>query len=97
LFQGGFEVIDDLPSENVGIGKVVGVLQAIVSEPEDVEAGLVVVDEFFVFVSTPAGYERAPPLLLSLQLNYRRSCSECLRMSSTSRWPSLIAMHVRRT
>jgi hypothetical protein len=76
LFEGGFEVVDDFLGEHVGVGKIVGVFETFVAEPKDVEAGLVAVDEFFVFVSTPAGYERAPPLLLSLQLNYRRSCSE---------------------
>jgi hypothetical protein len=43
LFQGGFEVFDDLPGENVGIGEIIGVFEAFVSEPEDVEAGLVAV------------------------------------------------------
>jgi hypothetical protein len=45
--RGGFEVVDDLPGENIGIGEIVGVFEALVSEPEDVEAGLVAVDEFF--------------------------------------------------
>jgi hypothetical protein len=40
LFKGGFEVVDDLLGQNVGIGKIVGVFQAFVSKPEDVEAGL---------------------------------------------------------
>jgi hypothetical protein len=31
LFEGGFEVVDDLLGENVGIGKVVGVFEALVS------------------------------------------------------------------
>ena len=34
---------DDLLGENVGIGKIVGLFEALVSEPEDVEAGLVAV------------------------------------------------------
>jgi hypothetical protein len=40
LFTGGFEVVDDLLGENVGVGKAVGVFEALISEPEDVEAGL---------------------------------------------------------
>jgi len=48
MFQGGFEVFDDLLGENVGIGEIVGVFEAFVAEPEDVEAGFVAVDEFFV-------------------------------------------------
>jgi hypothetical protein len=39
LFAGGFAVFDDLLGQNVGIGKVVGFFEALVAEPEDVEAG----------------------------------------------------------
>jgi hypothetical protein len=45
--ESGFEVVDDFLGENVGIGKVVGVFETVVAEPEDVEAGLVAVDERF--------------------------------------------------
>jgi hypothetical protein len=38
LFEGGFEVIDDFLGENVGIGEIVGVFEAFVAEPENVEA-----------------------------------------------------------
>ena len=48
LFEGGFELIYDFLGENVGIRKIVRVFEAFVSEPEDVEAGLVAVDEFVV-------------------------------------------------
>jgi hypothetical protein len=41
LFTSGFEVVDDFLGENVGIGKIVGVFEAFISEPEDVEAGFV--------------------------------------------------------
>jgi hypothetical protein len=40
LFEGGFEVFDNFLSENVGLGKIVRFFGAFVSEPEDVEAGL---------------------------------------------------------
>jgi hypothetical protein len=46
LFEGGFEVFDDFLSENVGIGKAVGVFEAFVSKPEDIKAGLVVLLNF---------------------------------------------------
>jgi hypothetical protein len=46
LFEGGFEVLDDFLGENVGIGEIVGVFKAFVSEPEDVEPGLVVLLSF---------------------------------------------------
>jgi hypothetical protein len=48
LFEGGVEVFDDFLSENVGIGKIVGVFEAFVSATEDVEAGFVAADEFFL-------------------------------------------------
>jgi hypothetical protein len=41
LFEGRFEVFDDFLGEEVGIGEVVGLFETFVSEPEDVEAGLV--------------------------------------------------------
>jgi len=44
LFEGGCEVFDDFPGENVGIGEIVGVFEAFVPEPEGVEAGLVAID-----------------------------------------------------
>lgn len=37
LFEGGFEIFDDLLRENVGIGKIVGFCETFLSEPEDVE------------------------------------------------------------
>jgi len=54
LFEGGFEFFDDLLAENIGIGKIVGLFLAFVSEPEDVEAGFVAVNEFFAIVLAPA-------------------------------------------
>ena len=48
MFQGGFEVFDNFLGENVGIGRVVGSFAAFVSEPEDVEAGFVVIEPLFV-------------------------------------------------
>jgi hypothetical protein len=39
LFEGGFEVFDDLLGENVGVGRLSDSFQAFVSEPADVEAG----------------------------------------------------------
>jgi hypothetical protein len=50
LFERGFEVVDDFLGENVGIGKIVGVFEAFISEPEDVEAGFVAVDEVFTVI-----------------------------------------------
>jgi hypothetical protein len=43
LLEGGFEVFDDFLSEDIGVGKVVGLFQAFVAEPENVEAGFVAV------------------------------------------------------
>ena len=46
--------------ENVGIGEIVGVFEAFVSEPENIEARLVAVDEFFVNVGSRAHREKTP-------------------------------------
>ncbi len=48
LSQGGFEVLDDLGCDHTGCRQVVGVLQALVAEPEDVEARLVAGDQLVV-------------------------------------------------
>jgi len=40
LFAGGFKVCDDFLCENIGIGEIIGILDALVSEPYDVDAGL---------------------------------------------------------
>jgi len=53
LFEGGFEVFDDFLGENVGVGQIVGVFEAFISEPQDVEARLVAAAEFLVIVGTP--------------------------------------------
>ena len=54
MFESRFEVFDDFLGENIGIGEIVGLFQAFVSEPEDVEAGFVTVVEFFVIICAPA-------------------------------------------
>ena len=53
MFEGGFEVFDDLLGENIGIGEVVGFFEAFIPEPEDVEAGLVAVVQILVVVRAP--------------------------------------------
>jgi hypothetical protein len=50
LFEGGFQVVDDFLGENIGIGKIVGFLETLLSELEDVEAGIVAIDEFVVII-----------------------------------------------
>jgi hypothetical protein len=50
LFEGGFEAIDDFLGENVGIGEIVDVFEALISEPKDVAAGFVAADEFFTVI-----------------------------------------------
>jgi hypothetical protein len=47
MAAGAFEVRDGFLGENVRIGKVVG-FEALISQPEDVQAGFVAVDEFLV-------------------------------------------------
>jgi hypothetical protein len=46
LFERGFELFDDFLGQIVGVGQVVGLFEAFVAEPEDVEAGFAAVDEF---------------------------------------------------
>lgn len=48
MFEGGLEVFDYFFGQEVGVGEVGGVFEAFVAEPEDVEAGFVPLDEFFV-------------------------------------------------
>jgi len=50
LFEGDFQVVDDFLGESIGIGKIVRVLETLLSEPEDVEAGIVAIDEFVVII-----------------------------------------------
>ena len=54
LFQSRFKVFNDFLSENIGIGEIVGFFQAFISQPEDIEAGFVAVNEFVVRVRAPA-------------------------------------------
>ena len=44
LFEGGFEILADFLSENVGIGQTIGFFAAFVPEPETVRAGIVATD-----------------------------------------------------
>jgi len=52
LFESGFQVVADFLDENIGIGKIVGFLETLLSEPEDVEAGIVAIDELVVVIIT---------------------------------------------
>ena len=54
MFEGGFEVVDDFLGDDVGVGKIGGVFEGVVFEPEDVEAGFVAGDEFVVVIGAPA-------------------------------------------
>ena len=54
MFESGFEIVNDFLGEYVGIREIVGLFEALVSEPEDIEAGFIAVDEFFVIVRAPA-------------------------------------------
>jgi hypothetical protein len=38
------------PGRDIRIGKIVGFLATLLSEPEDVEAGIVTIDEFVVII-----------------------------------------------
>ena len=62
LFEGGLHVFDDFLGKNIGIREVVGFFEALGCELEDVEAGLVAVDEFSSR-RCEAGYEKTTILL----------------------------------
>ena len=50
--RGRFQVVDDFLGESIGIGKIVRVLETLLSKPEDVEAGIVAIDELVVVIIT---------------------------------------------
>jgi hypothetical protein len=54
LYQSPQLVFDDFLGENVRIGEIVGFFEAFVSQPEDIEAGFVAVNELVVIVHAPA-------------------------------------------
>ncbi len=69
MFEGRFEILDVFLGENVGVGKIVGVFEAFVSEPEDVEAGFIVIEPLFVLFkpnphSPPFSNDNSPTFLL---------------------------------
>jgi hypothetical protein len=69
LFEGGFEVVDDLWGDNIGI---VEFFPPFGAEPEDVEAGFVAVDELIhLFKPNPDANRRCEPMILSLDLTTR--------------------------
>src|SRR5436189_226326 len=45
LGEGGAEVLDDLGGDDVGVGEGGGVFEALVADPEEVEADLVALEE----------------------------------------------------
>ena len=48
LVQRGLQILDDLGGDHVGGGEIGGVFQAVVFEPEDVQAGFVALDQVVV-------------------------------------------------
>jgi len=53
LFERCFEVVDDFLGDDVGVGKIGGVFEGVVFEPEDVEAGFVAGDQLVIIVGAP--------------------------------------------
>ncbi|MBI2999334.1 MAG: hypothetical protein HYY46_12950 [Deltaproteobacteria bacterium] len=43
MFERGVEVFNDFLGQHVGVGKIVGLFEAFISKPEDVETGFVAV------------------------------------------------------
>ena len=48
LIEGSLQVFDDLGRKNGGVQEIVGIAEAVVAEPEDVEVGFVALDQVFV-------------------------------------------------
>jgi hypothetical protein len=55
-FQAGFDVLDDLGGEDVGVGEVVQICEAFVFQPEYVEVGLVAGDDLLVGEFSPSAF-----------------------------------------
>jgi hypothetical protein len=45
LVEGGLQVLDDFGCQNGGVGQIGGIAQTVVPEPEDIEIGLVALDQ----------------------------------------------------
>lgn len=56
ILQGGFDVLDDVLGQQIGVGQVVQVGQAFVFEPEDIQIGLVAGSDFRVAEPAPATF-----------------------------------------
>ncbi len=50
--QCGFQMLDDLLLQDIRRRQIIQVLQAVVLQPEDIQAGLVAGDQFFIVKST---------------------------------------------
>ena len=61
LLQGRLQVVGDFLGQYVGIGKIIGIFEALVLEPENVEVRLVPLHQFFVF--------KRPPLTFGLLIS----------------------------
>jgi len=59
LLQRAPEVVDDLGRQEVGVGEVGGVFEALVAEPKDVEVELVPSHQFVVGKGPPAAVLKA--------------------------------------
>ena len=54
LAEGGTQVVGDLAREHVGLGQVGGILQALVAQPDEVQAHLVAADDLVIRIGPPA-------------------------------------------
>ena len=97
MFPGGLEVVGDLTGQYVGRGEVVGVLQALVLEPEDVEAHLVTGEELVVAEGPPAavGVLLAPGRLPLRRLTRLVDRHKLVKIGPLERIGLLGEVHVR--
>ena len=45
LVEGGLQVLDNFGCQNGGIGQIGGIAQTVIPEPEDIEIGLIALDQ----------------------------------------------------
>jgi hypothetical protein len=60
LFEDGFEIFDDLLGQHVGMGEIVGLLEAFISGIEDIQAGFVTVDRSAYSYERRSNVKRLP-------------------------------------
>ena len=88
LRQRGPQVVGDLLGEDVWLGEAGGILQALIAEPEQVQADRVAGDDLVIGVRTPAAGRRlpGPRRLAEVALARAVALDELVEVGSGGRW-----------